>query len=197
MLLFGSIWGLIEVFGGNFFYDNELPFSSILLAVFAFLMLAIARGIVNIPISSTLIALFACFFKLANTAPFYCHLLGIFTLGVTFDVFATIFLGNEKKLTYKPLLVGLLSAYIGNILFAFVITYIVRYQFWISEGFTKVLNHIIVNGSITAIAAALLTPLGLWIGMQSRALEARNPRLIYTCAALCLMISWALGRASG
>ena len=95
LLLFGSIWGINEVFLGDILYRNEIQNSAVILTIIALFLLAISRGMINKPGSSTLIGIFAVLFRLANTAPSYCHLLGIFLLGATFDVFASLLIKNE------------------------------------------------------------------------------------------------------
>ena len=82
LILFGSLWGINEVVMGEVLSASEVPHFSVLLTVIAIFMLAIARGIVNKPGSSTVIGVIAVLFKLANAAPFHCHLLGIFMVGV-------------------------------------------------------------------------------------------------------------------
>jgi hypothetical protein len=197
LFLFGSFWGMSEVLGGNFLSNHKVPHASVLLATFAFFVLAIARGILNKPGSSTIIAVFASFFKLANAAPFFCHLLGIFFLGLAFDVFSSILIKNDRKTNYKIFIAGALSAYGGYALFALVITYIVRYEFWTLGGLPKVINHIFVSGSFSALVAMLIVPLGFRIGINSRILEERNPRWIYAGVAAALAIIWTLGRIVG
>ena len=55
LVLFGSLWGLSEVAGGGILYTIEIPGASIFLAAWAFLILAVARGIVDKPGSSIVI----------------------------------------------------------------------------------------------------------------------------------------------
>ncbi len=101
IVLFGSVWGLAEVFVGESLWGKNLPFASVWLSAFALLILASARGILNEPGSSTAVGAFAALFKLANAAPFYCHLLGIFMIGAVFDLFCTAFLKRDRKASFR------------------------------------------------------------------------------------------------
>jgi len=190
LFLFGSIWGINEVFLGEILYRNEVQNSSIILTVMAFFLLAISRGMINKPGSSALIGAFAVLFRLANTAPSYCHLLGIFLLGATFDVFASLLIKNEEKMPLKWGLTGVLSAFGNNVLFALSITYVFQYEYWVAGGFPKVSQHIFVSGSITALLAAFLVPMGLFVGKNGGVFADRRPFWSYTGTILGSIALW-------
>lgn len=197
LLLFGSLWGINEVIVGEELSRNNVPQSSVLLAACAFLILAVGRGVLNKPGSSTVIGILAALFKLANSAPFYCHLLGIILIGLTFDIFSTVLMKTEHKVSYRSSLSGALSAYGGFAFFALVITYVVRYEYWVDGGLPKVLNHIFVSGSLAAVAAVLLVPLGYWIGVKGAAMAEHRPRWTYSGALLGVILLWIIGRMTG
>lgn len=196
-ILFGSLWGINEVFMGEVLSTSEVPHFSVLLTLIALFILAIARGILNKPGSSTIIGIIAVLFKLANAAPFYCHLLGIFMVGFTFDILASFLIKSEKTSAIKCGLTGILSAYSGNILFALVITYIIRYDIWISAGLPKVIDHIFVAGSLTALLAAFAVPLGFRLGITSGVFADKKPNWTYAGTVVTVLIIWILARALG
>ncbi len=196
-ILFGSLWGINEVMMGEVLSASNVPHYSVLLTVIALFILAMARGIVNKPGSSTVIGVVAVLFKLANAAPFFCHLLGIFMVGLVFDVLASMLMKSEKTAAIKCSLTGVLSAYSGNALFALVITYIIRYDVWTSGGLSKVLGHIFVAGTFTAILAALTVPLGFRLGVTSGALADRKPKWTYAGTLVSVFIIWILAQVIG
>jgi len=196
-LLFGSIWGMSEVFAGGILYASDIPHSSIFLTAWALFILAAARGIVNKPGSSAAIGSIATLFKLVNASPFICHLLGIFALGVAFDVAASLLMKKERRSVLWKSLTGVVSAYGGYALFALVITYIVRYDMWIQGGWPKVANHIFVSGSIAALAGAVLVPLGYLVGLNSGILVERHSRYAYAASMAGVVVLWVLGRFVG
>ncbi|MDH5386798.1 MAG: hypothetical protein OEY18_19020, partial [Candidatus Aminicenantes bacterium] len=59
LFLFGSIWGINELFLGEILYRNDVQNSSVILTVMALFLLAISRGMINKPGSSALIGTFA------------------------------------------------------------------------------------------------------------------------------------------
>lgn len=197
LLVFGSLWGIMEVVGGEAFFKNNVPHASVWLSAWAFFILGISRGVINKPGTSSVVGATAALFKLVNAAPYFCHLLGIFFIGVIFDIAATLWLKNEKKYSWRTALTGIVSAYGGSTLFAVFIAYIFRYRPWVAGGTPKVLNHIFVGGSLAALAAIVLIPLGLKVGMSSGVASARRPRWATAGALVALVVLWTLGRIIG
>lgn len=192
LFLFGSIWGINEVFLGGILYRNDVQGSSVILTVMALFLLAISRGMINKPGSSALMGIFAVLFRLANTAPSYCHLLGIFLLGATFDVFSSLLIKNKEHAPLRWGAAGMLSVLGNNALFALLITYVFRYEYWVAGGLSKVLQHIFISGSITAVIAALLLPLGFIVGKNGGILFDRRPLWSYTGTILALIALWTV-----
>lgn len=196
-LLFGSLWGLSEVAGGGILYAVEVPSASIFLAAWALFILAVARGLVNKPGSSTVIGAVAMLFKLVNASPFICHLLGIFMLGLAFDIAATLLGRSERRFSFRNMLTGIVSAYGGYALFALSITYVIRYDMWAQGGWPKVAHHIFVSGSIAALVAAAVVPVGYYLGAGSLSLQAKRPRWLYAGTMAGVVLLWILGRFAG
>jgi hypothetical protein len=192
LFLFGSIWGINEVFLGELLYQNEVQYSSAILTAIALFLLAVSRGMINKPGSSTLIGAFAVLFRLANTAPSYCHLLGIFLLGATFDIFSTIWVRDGEKMPIKWGLTGAMCAFGNNVLFALLITYVFRYEYWVAGGIQKVSHHILNSGSISALLAAFLVPLGFLVGRNGGIIADNRPRWSYAGTIFGSIALWAI-----
>ncbi len=197
ILFFGSLWGINEVIAGESLFRNQTFLASVWLAAAAFFILAVARGVVNRPGSSCVIAGIAAGFKLVNASPYFCHLLGIFLIGAAFDAAASLLLRGKGKASFRHSLVGVLSAYSGFALFALIITYVIRYEYWIMSGPDKVINHIFVSGSLAAAVAAFLVPLGYTLGFLGWPALEKHPRWSSAGAAAGLILLWTLGRITG
>lgn len=193
LLLFGSLWGVAEVFGGEALFRDRVPYADVWLAAWALFVLAVARGIINKPGTSTVIGAFASVYKAVCAAPFFCHILAIFLLGLAFDVTSTLLMRRERKISYRGSLSGAVSAYSGYALFALIVTYLVRYEYWTAGGLAKVLHHIFVSGSFAALTAVVVVPVGYWIGVNGGEAAEHRPRWTYAGALAALIILWALG----
>lgn len=199
LFLFGSLWGLVEVAGGEALYANDVPLASVWLTAAGLFLLAVGRGVANRPGTSAVIGAVAALYRLANAAPFFCHLLGIFLLGLVFDVLASLLLveRDKQKAWWRAPLTGALTAYAGNALFAVLMTFIVRYEFWVGDGLRKFSRHIAFSGSLIALAALMLVPLGLRVGAGGEAFSLKRPRWAVAGAAALACAAWAAGRLFG
>lgn len=189
ILLFGSIWGLLEVSGGGALYGANVPYSGVIISITAFAILGISYVFISKPGSFTLIAATACLFRFANAGPHYCHLLAIFSLGLGFDIVARM-IRKEKPLWLS----GALGTWIGYAIFALLITYVFRYHYWTAEGFPKVIRYIGINGSMAALGASITTLLGYNIGKTLKKASGKRKRLAYGLEIGIICMLWAFVR---
>jgi hypothetical protein len=194
LLALGSLWGMSEVWGGEFLYANGIPHSSLWLSAFAIFLIAVARGLVNVPGSTAALGAVASVFKLVNASPFYCHLLAIFLLGVAFDVAASALCRKEDHKFVRGALTGILGTFGGYASFALLITYIIRYEPWVHGGAARVIHHIFVAGSLAALAGTALFPAGLKIGSEAGKATVRKPVWSAAGAVATAALIWTIGR---
>lgn len=197
VLMFGSLWGFSEVFAGEFFYAHDIPRASVWLTVFALFVLGLARGLVNRPGSSTLVAALAAVFKLVNAAPFWCHLLGIFSIGLVFDLGATAWMKRGQRRYVRTALTAAVAAYGGYALFAVAITYIARFEPWLRGGLPRILDHIFVGGSLAAAGGAILSILGHELGLRAETAVELRRNWAFAGSLVVLVVLWTLGQVLG
>ncbi len=153
VLFLSGVWGISEATLGNALYRAGVPHASVPLTIIGFTVLTIARAWFPRPGTATLIASFAMLYKFLNAPFFACHLLGIVLMGVCYDVFLNVWR------TRSTWLAAGLATYASYAAFALMITYVARYDHWVQGGFGKILAHIGIDGSMAAIACAILVPL--------------------------------------
>ncbi|HCS49179.1 MAG: hypothetical protein A2V45_11130 [Candidatus Aminicenantes bacterium RBG_19FT_COMBO_58_17] len=197
LLLIGSLWGFSEVFAGEFLYSQDVPLASVWLSAFAFFVLGLSRGLINRPGSSTVIGATAALFKLANAAPYWCHLMGIAFLGLVFDFAASAWIKRGQKPGWKTVLSGIVTAYGSYASFAVLITYVARYDPWVRGGTARVLRHILVGGSLAAVAAAIMVTLGYALGTRSEKSVSAERGWAFAGSLVVLIALWTLGRVIG
>ena len=123
--------------------------------------------------TATFIAAFAMLYKFLN-APFYgCHLLGILMTGMCYDLFFSII-----KIK-KPSISAAAATYLSYALFGFMITYVFQYEHWVQAGFSGVLRHIAISGSMAALGCAVCVPLCIQHTerFKTKLIQAFNMRL--------------------
>lgn len=193
VLLFGSLWGISEAVGGDALSAANIPHSSIWLSSWALFLLAFARAQNNRPGTSSAIGGIATLYRLVNAGPFICHLLGIFLLGVAFDIAATFLLKRKGKIFVRGGLTGILGSYGGYASFALIITYIIQYKTWVAGGWPKVTEHIFSSGSITALVSAFLVPLGYWLSQKEKTSKAFHSIWATSSALVLIFFLWIIG----
>jgi len=167
ILFFSALWGFSEAALGGFLYRLDTPHASVYLTVIGFSILTVAgvylpgRGVLSI------IAVFAMLYKIMNTPFFACHLFGILLLGVCYDLFFNILRVKNRSVS------AVLAIYAGYSLFALMMIYVFRYSHWVEAGVSKVVNHILISGTLAALGCVLAVPLshqfGQWLRKNNRA----------------------------
>jgi hypothetical protein len=153
VLFFGGLWGVSEAILGDALYRAGVPYASVPLTAISFVILTFARACCPRLGTATLIALFAMLYKFLNSPFFACHLLGIVLTGACYDLFF-----NVLKMRAAWLAAGL-TTYVSYTAFALMITYVARYDHWVQGGFSQILEHVALSGSLAAIVCAVLVPL--------------------------------------
>ncbi|MFC1514001.1 hypothetical protein ACFL5P_03215 [candidate division KSB1 bacterium] len=190
MLMLGSLWGVFEITGGELMFDLDIPFTSVWLGLFSLFILAVGRGGIDKMGTSTIIGSIAVIFRLVNTSPNYCHLLAIFALGLMFDCFATYFAKTGKKVNIRYGLIGFVSAYGARAVFALFTTYVFKNERWAELGLPRVIDHVFNGGTLTAVIAAFIVPLGYNMGRNGGIKLDNYPRLAYISPAFLTALIW-------
>jgi len=197
LIFLGSLWGVVEVVAGESLYAHRIPLASVWLTAWAVFVLGIGRGVLNKPGSSTVIGILAVVFKLVNAAPYFCHLLAIFLIGMMFDVFATLWMTQKRRLSVMIPLSGAVGVVTSRALFASMGAYVIRYDRWVDGGLPMIVQHAFVTGTLAAGMAALLVPLGFWMGLHGGELWQRRPRWSFAVMLVVLIGVWMWGRLAG
>ncbi len=137
ILFFSGLWGLSEAkLGGLLYIAGLQDYAAIPLTALALIILTIARAYLPQLGTATLIAACAMLYKFLNTPFFACHFLGILLTGVCYDLVFGVFRIKSRALS------AVAAVYMSYALFAVLITYIFRYDYWVLAGLGKVLHHI-------------------------------------------------------
>jgi len=171
ILFFSGLWGISEAVLGDALYRADVPYASIPLTIIGFVIMTFGRVYFPQKGTATLIAACAMLYKFLNAPFFACHLLGIVLMGLCYDLFFSIFAIKNRSLSAAA------ATYLNYALFALMITYAFRYDYWVQAGFAKVLRHIGIDGSIAALGCAVLVPLSFRLGEQLKANFAMPFRL--------------------
>ncbi|MBN2270811.1 MAG: hypothetical protein JXN61_09370 [Sedimentisphaerales bacterium] len=194
MLFFSSLWGISEAGLGGALYGANVPYASVPLSVIGFVVLTFAWVYFPRAGTGTVIAACAMLFKFLNEPFFACHLLGIFLMGVSYDLLFGVFKVRSRWFS------AMAASYLGYTLFALLITYVFAYGPWPAGGLRKVLGHILISGSLAALANAVLVPWSFRAGegLKRRLASPFSPRFQWApgVVSTATFILWAIVTAA-
>jgi len=163
VLFFGGLWGISEAVLGDALYRAEVLYASVPLTIIGFIVMTIAKVYFPQKGTATLIAACAMLYKFLNVPFFACHLLGILLMGICYDLFFSVFKIKSRSLCAAA------ATYLSYALFGLMITYVFRYEHWVQGGFSEVLRHVGISGSMAALGCAVLVPLSFHLGERLKA----------------------------
>ena len=173
VLVLGSVWGVAELFGRDLLSDLGVGGGTVWLTAWAILVLSIGRGFWNKIGSSAVIGLVATAFKFAGPSPHLCQFLGIASIGLVFDLFASSL--ARRPQWWRHALVGVLTAYGARLFFVLYSVHVAHFERWIEGGTQMALDHVVLSGSVVALAALFIAPLGFRIGEKTAAVLSGDP----------------------
>lgn len=188
LLVFSGLWGFSEAFIGDLLYTHSVPAAGLILSIIAFVILCISRNFILFQGSAVLIASVAMLYKFLNE-PFYpCHLLGIFMLGLGYDIFFSLYWPRRK------LLAPAASAYFSYAAFALLITYVFRYSHWVEKGLTGVLQYILLHGTVCAVIFSLSAPRLCALGghLQNMTSNKHFEKISPAIYTACISLLWGI-----
>ncbi|NLI16701.1 MAG: hypothetical protein GX409_10500 [candidate division Zixibacteria bacterium] len=201
IILFGSIWGAAELFGGDLFRAWQIPNKSSLLFAIALIIMYSSKSLVNINGSTVIMALIAGAFKTVSDNFYGCQVAAITIDAVIFEFF---YFALKTKL-YRNFLTRLITAplltYIAFAFFAFFATYILRQENWYAGGLTGIGEYLISGALYAAVYSLAAIQIGFYLGAAFKPLREKltNQSAVFsfrlTAAAIALLI-WIVGLQS-
>lgn len=195
VLILGSIWGIVEVFGGDFLLSLAGSRSSAILFTFAFFILMAARGILGVPGLLLLVGAVAVFYKTLSVNFYPCMAAGIMADAAAVE-FLYLISGKERLQSRKwRTIAAPATAYGAFTVFALFVVLVLREPNWVERGLNGALGYIFLNGSFAAVLSLILVQPAYAIGMRLKSRVAERPsrlslRWSYGLAILLVIGIW-------
>lgn len=193
ILLFGTLIGLNETIIGSV----SMPYRSVILSTITLTLLSIARLKIQKPGTSVLIILIAVLFKINNmgfhsctTNVFLCGPATLLLLGISYEVFATLFFSRIKiKYLHLALTCGI-TAILAFSLFAVMNTFILN-----SWGVSRLTEYILIKASLTALVSGGISMLVLYLVQNFKNLNNTGfkPVAINSILSFLIIAFWLFG----
>jgi hypothetical protein len=207
VLLFGSIWGMLEATLGIFLHLIYFPLKgAIMFSIGSFLILMALRiykpentmrFVLGIGLTASFLKGFDVFLvgpEMMVLRPMIAILIEALAFGVTYTAIEKL---RDVNLNTSPL-IGVLFAYLSYLGFGLVFTYLgLGSNFWLNKTVTDFIQIIATDGTYAAIICAVTSPLGYWTGEVVNTIQRRmiNSRFFYPTVITITLVSWVVGVA--
>lgn len=207
VILFGSLWGLLEATLGGWLHALNLPYKGAIMANLGFTIMAAAVAVYKRPTLPVGLGLVAASFKLLDVLIFSLSPLArkvvnpamaIILEAMAFQAAVSLMWRPYQRRELARAGAGMLGMYLAYIGIALGFFYILHRGPRDVTDPLGLIGFALQDGTIAALAALVATPLGHRLGELSRARKERlvlhNPRLLYR-GALALAAACWLGAA--
>ena len=199
VLLFGTLWGALELFGRDLFRAIGMPQKSALLFGLGIIILYASKRLVHFPGSVAIMALIAGLFKIASANFYPCQFAAVMINGIVFDITYSIFKERlNRSLIYRTIAAPVM-VYVSYAMFAFFAAYVLRQEPWASEGWTKIRAYLLADAVSASLISIVTIHLGYYLGnaIQPHALlsKLRIPTVAFRIVSVVLVAAiWIAGQ---
>jgi len=199
VLLLGSLWGALELFGGDLFRATGIPQKSALLFGLGIIILYASKRLVDVPGSVVVMALIAGLFKTASSNFFPCQFAAVMINGIVFDITYSAFKGRLDSSPIYRAMAAPVIAYASYTIFALVATYVLREGSWAAQGWAGIRSYLLSSALSASLISMVTMNLGYYLGnaIQPYALlrKLRIPAVVFRIISVVLVAAiWVAGQ---
>jgi hypothetical protein len=199
VLLLGSLWGALELFGRDLFRAMGVPEKSALLFGLGIIIVYASKRLVDIPGSVIVMALIAGLFKTASGNFFPCQFAAVVINGIVFDLAYSIFKGRLDRSPIIRAVAAPVIVYASYSIFAFFSTYVLREPSWASEGWPAIRSFLLADAVVASLISIVTIQLGYYLGgvvrPYVRLSESRTPAVVFRVASVVIVAAiWIAGQ---
>jgi hypothetical protein len=199
VLLFGSLWGALELFGRDLLRAGGFADKSALLFGIGIIIVYASKRLVDFPGSVVIMALIAGLFKTASAEFYACQFTAVVVNGIVFDLTYLVF----KKRLNSSLLFRALAApvitYASYTIFALVATYVLSVDSWASADGEKISAYLGSDALVASLISIVTIHLGYYLGNAILPYtlpgKLRTPMAAFRIASVVLVAAiWIAGQ---
>jgi hypothetical protein len=199
VLLLGTLWGALELFGRDLFRAMGVPQKSALLFGLGIIIVYASKRLVDIPGSVVVMALIAGLFKTASSNFYPCQFAAVIVNGIVFDIAYTAFKERLNRSLIFRAVAAPVIVYASYAIFAFFTTYILREPSWASEGWPAIRSYLLADAVSASLISIVTIHLGYYLGKVIRPYiqlhESRMPVIAFRVVSVVLVAAiWIAGQ---
>lgn len=199
VLLLGSLWGALELFGRDLFRAMGVPQKSALLFGLGIIILYASKRLVHFPGSVVVMALIAGLFKTASSNFLPCQFAAVMINGIVFDAAYSTFKDRLDRSPVYRAVAAPVIVYVSYAMFAFFAAYLLRQEPWVSEGWAGIRSFLLADAVSASLISIVTIHLGYYLGnaMQPNGLlsKLQMPSVALRIASVVLVATiWIAGQ---
>ena len=199
LLVLGSLWGALELFGRDLLRAAGAPEKSAVLFGLGIIILYASKRLVDFPGSVVVMALIAGLFKTASSYFFPCQFAAVMINGIVFDIAYSAF---RERLDSSPLyrvLAAPVIVYASYAAFALIAAYVLREASWAANGWAGIRSFLAYDAVSASLISIVTINLGYYLGnaIQPYALlrKWRAPAVLFRVVSVVLVAAiWIAGQ---
>jgi hypothetical protein len=199
VLLLGSLWGALELFGRDLFRAMGVPQKSALLFGLGIIIIYASKRLVDFPGSVVVMALIAGLYKTASGNFFPCQFAAVMVNGIVFDITYSVF---KERLNRSPIFRAAAApviVYASYAIFALFATFVLRQDTWVAEGWEGIRSYLLADAVSASLISIVTIHFGYYLGnvIQSYVSlrESRTPAVVFRVVSVVLVAAiWIAGQ---
>ena len=164
VVLMGSIWGALELFGIDLLRAMHVPSKTAFLFGLGLIVLYASKRVVDFKGSVVIMALIAGLFKTVSDNFFACQFAAVMINGIVFDLTYSYFKNYLDSGILYRLVAAPIIAYVSYAVFAFSVVYLIRESNWVERGIPGIIDYLTTSALVAALFSAVTINAGYYLG---------------------------------
>ena len=184
----GMLWGLAELAGNTLVETSSVLYIYLpsILTAFALLIIFNVKKFAQIPGAAIIMALIAIWYKSIGHLFFPCMAVAVICLAAAFDF--TFWLSKDKLNSFKDhIIFSAATIFSSFVIFSIIVTFIMPQPFWVSGGFARIAQYVLLNGTLAVCLTAPLLYLTTRSEKKLNALHVSSNWVSGSVTALCIV----------
>lgn len=202
ILVFGSIWGLLEATLGGVMHLVNFPNTGAIMSGFGMAVMGIALALYRKPVMLIGVGAIAASFKLlnvwillipANVPHIINPIAAIILEAAAFSLVTSFLMNLMAKSNYAVVWAAFLAGMLSALSFALVAVYLTHIPINTRVGMDSVRDFLLVNGLVQSVFAGVSAPIGYMLGRKLATITPnvlRHRPLYYAVSAFTVLLCW-------
>jgi len=170
VLIFGAVFGALELFGRDALRAAGVEHKSALLYGIGIILLYASKRVAHFPGSVAIMALIASVFKSASGNFYPCQVAAVMINGVVFDFAYSTFKERLDSSLLQRILAAPVIVFVSYAAFAILAAFVLREGTWGTDGWAGVRSYLLTAAVAASLISMVTINLGYYLGNAIRPL---------------------------